>query len=269
MSKHSSSLKLGTRHLAPIVILDRPQMGENIGAVARAMMNFGMSELRLVNPRDGWPNAKAHEMSANADWIIEGAKVYPAFSEALADCQYVIAATARQRDMEIGCYTPTEAVEILEPKVRQGEKAAIVLGGERSGLENEDIAHCQAICTIPADPRMSSLNIAQSMVILGYEWWMAREGMRHWALGIGEKNEMSAFPFPNAQCLMPNAVSATQAERQALYEHAVSLLEQKGYYQHEGKTPVMQRNLRGMISRLPLTSQQIQSLRGMLRALVK
>ena len=241
---------------APIIILDKPQMGENIGAVARAMMNFGMSELRLVKPRDGWPNPKAHEMSANADWIIEGAKVYATFAEALADCQYVIAATARQRDMEIECYTPTEAAEVLEPKVRRGEKVAIVLGGERSGLENEDIAHCQAICTIPTDPRMSSLNIAQSMVILGYEWWMTRQFL----VRVRKREEIPtqpSMPLPG-----PMLELATHQERQSLYEHVVQSLEEKGYYQHEGKIPSMQRNLRALIARLPMSSQQIQSLRG-------
>ncbi|MFO1242688.1 MAG: RNA methyltransferase [Rickettsiales bacterium] len=238
-----------TRHLnPPTVILDRPQMGENIGAVARAMMNFGMRELRLVNPRDGWPNPKAHEMSANADVIIEAARVYDTFSSALADCHFVIAATARKRELEIPTYTPRESASLLLEKMRDGEKVGIVLGGERAGLANEDIVHCQAICTIPTDPANASLNIAQSMVILGYEWWMAT--------------------LQDAEHSGPEMAHATNGERQALYEHLVWALDNSQYFQHEGRALVMQRNLRSMLARLPLTSQQIQSLRGMIRALM-
>lgn len=267
-----------TLNPAPIVLLDKPQMGENIGAVARAMMNFGMSELRLVNPRDGWPNPKAHEMSANADWIIEAATVYSTFAEALADCHYAIASTARQRDMTIESYAPSEAAAILAQRARAGEKAAIILGGERSGLANEDIAHCQAVCTIPTDPRMSSLNLAQSMVILGYEWWLAREGIGEVSpsplrgrLGGGgplHSPHMCRDGYPRPNFSPQGGGSASHAERQALYAHLIESLTEKGYYQHEGKASAMQRNLRCLIARLPLSSQQIQSLRGMIRALV-
>lgn len=242
--------------MPPIVILDRPQMGENIGAVARAMMNFGMRELRLVNPRDGWPNPKAHEMSANADVIIEAATVYEIFAEALADCHFVVAATARKRELDIPAYTPREAVGLLVEKSNEGQRVAIVLGGERAGLANDDIAHCQAICTIPTDPKNSSLNIAQSMVILGYEWWQA--GIRDFGFGVTADQS----PIPNPQPLL-----STQAERQGLYDHLVQSLEKTNYFQHEGRAAVMQRNLRAMLAKLPLTSHQIQSLRGILRAL--
>lgn len=240
--------------MPPIVILDRPQMGENIGAVARAMMNFGMRELRLVNPRDGWPNPKAHEMSANADVIIEAATVHETFADALADCHFVIAATARQRELDIPAYAPHEAAGLLAKKSVEGNRVAIVLGGERAGLANEDIAHCQAICTIPTDPKNSSLNLAQSMVILGYEWW--RVGIGDWGMGNSLNSES---PTPNPL--------ATLAERQGLYSHLVQSLEKTNYFQHEGRAAVMQRNLRVMLAKLPLTSQQIQSLRGMIRAL--
>lgn len=250
---------------SPIVILDRPQMGENIGAVARAMMNFGMRELRLVNPRDGWPNPKAHEMSANADVIIEATSVYDNFAKSLGDCHFVVAATARKRELDIPAYDPAEIAALLHGKQAAGQRVAIVLGGERAGLANEDIAHCQAICTIPTDPKNSSLNIAQSMIILGYEWWMQGEA----PLQPPPVNGGRHIPSPVYGGGLGWGPVATQAERQGLYEHLVESLDKTPYFQHEGRAAVMQRNLRSMLARLPLTSQQIQSLRGMLRALGK
>ena len=228
--------------LPPSIILVRPQMGENIGAAARAMMNFGLTDLRLVAPRDGWPNPKAHEMSAHADGIIETATVFDTLSEALADRTYALASTARMRDLSLPVLTPREGAEAL----KNHERTALVFGPERSGLTSDEVAMAHGIVTIPTDAANASLNIAQSVVILAYEYWQAHGDM----------------PPP-----APEAELANFAQLEGLLEHLVGELERKEFFHVPEKKASMQRNLRTLLTKAEFSAQEVQTLRGIVKAL--
>lgn len=232
----------------PAILMIRPQMGENIGAVARAMMNFGLSDLRIVAPRDGWPNAKAHEMAAHADGIIERAGLYSTLPEALADRQYVMAATARERVMTLPDFTPEAGMALLRQHEAIGAATALLLGPESTGLSNEDMAYAHAFVCIPTDPANHSLNVAQALVVLAYQWFVTCERPR----------EAAAL-----------SVSATQAELGGLYDHLVQELEQKNYFSPQTKREGMLRSLRVLINRPAWTTQEVRTLRGIVRTLTK
>ena len=163
---------------SPVVILNAPQLAENIGAAARVMANFGLSELRLVNPRDGWPQDRAWASASGADWPLDGARVFASVSEAIADLQLVYATTARPRELQLPLLTPRQAAGKLRAAAAEGLRAGLLFGGERAGLETADVALCQAVVTIPIDPRFRSLNLAQAVAILAYETWLLRGGER-------------------------------------------------------------------------------------------
>lgn len=231
---------------APVVILVRPQLGENIGAVARAMSNFGLRELRLVSPRDGWPNKKAAEMAAGAAPIIEGVCVFKTFAEALADVQHSYATTARPRDMEKRVLEPPGAMEQLMQQRVLGWRCALVFGPERTGLENEEVALCNTLITIPTAPENSSLNLAQASVIIGYEWWQAQGG-------AVEKRDL---PEP-----------APHEEMMGLLGQLEAYLDAVDYYRVADKKPVMWQNVQTMMLRGQWSSQEVRSMRGLLRAI--
>lgn len=230
---------------SPVVILVRPQMGENIGAVARAMSNFGLRELRLVAPRDGWPNPKATEMAAGAEAIINSAQTYPDFSSALADIQIMYATTARRRDMEKPIVTPDVACVEMKQHITSGIKVALVFGPERTGLENDEVMRAHTLITIPTAPENSSLNIAQSMVILGYEWF-----------------KTTAPEI--AQAITP---PAPYAEMEGLFGQLESYLDEVNYFRIPDKKPTMWQNLQTMLLRGQFNSQEVRTLRGMLRSI--
>lgn len=233
---------------SPAIVMVRPQMGENIGAVARAMMNFGLNDLRLVAPRDGWPNPKAHEMAAHADYLIEQATVYDTLSEALADRQFVLASSApRERVLALPCLPPPQAMKELRACAGRGERTALLLGPERSGLVNDDMAHAHGIVFIPTDPANTSLNVAQAMVVLAYEWFMA--------------GDMPPEPSELAR--------ATQAEVEGLYGHLVGELDKREYFSPPIKREGMLRALRLLLQRAPWTPQEVRTLRGMVRCLAE
>ena len=154
----------------PAVILDKSQMAENIGAVARVMANFGLSDLRLVSPRDGWPQERAWATASGADWVLEGVRVFSTVAEAIADLNTVFATTARPRETRQPVRTPRESARILYDDTASGLKTGLLFGGERAGLETTDIALCAGITTIPIDPKHHSLNLAQAVAINAYEW---------------------------------------------------------------------------------------------------
>jgi tRNA/rRNA methyltransferase len=155
---------------APAVILNEPQLAENIGAVARVMANFGLCDLRLVRPRDGWPQPRAWACASGADWPLDGARVFASLPEAACDLHRLYATTARPREVQMPLLTPREAAGALAEAVAEGLNTGLLFGGERAGLETHDIALCQAIVTIPIDPRFRSLNLAQAVAINAYEW---------------------------------------------------------------------------------------------------
>jgi tRNA/rRNA methyltransferase len=234
----------------PCVILDAPQLAENIGAVARVMANFGLSDLRLVRPRDGWPQERAWASASGANWPLDEARVFARIEDAIADLQVVFAATARPRETHLPVLTPREAAADLHASVGQGLKTGILFGAERAGLETADIALCQAIITIPIDARFRSLNLAQAVAINAYEW----------RVGVADRPP-AAFD--------DDAEPADQAAMLGLYEHLEGELDQSGFFHPPEKRPSMVRNLRVIFARSRLSLQEARTLRGVITALTK
>jgi tRNA/rRNA methyltransferase len=236
---------------APAVILVEPQLGENIGAAARAMMNFGLSEMRLVNPRGAWPNKKAVEMSSGAESVLEAARLFETTAEATADLQRLYATSARERDMVKPCLTMREAAAAWRANAADEERCGILFGRERTGLENEDIALADAIVTIPANPAHASLNLAQSVLVAGYEWY-----------------QLAADPEAIRRT-RKGARPATREELYGLFAHLEGELDATGFLRLEHKRPRMVRNLRNIFARASLTDQEVRTLRGVIVSLTK
>lgn len=234
--------------MLPCVILIRPQMGENIGAVARAMGNFGLSELRIVSPRDGWPNQKAIEMAAGAEAIITNARIYDDFINAMADINIAYATTARPRDMNKRVIEPAQAMQEIAGKYSH-LNIALVFGPERAGIENEEITLCDSIITIPTDAKNRSLNLAQSSVIIGYEWQKVSS-----ELGVPSAEESQQTP-------------AAKSDIIGLFEQLESYLDKADYFRVGQKKPVMWQNLKNMLIRAHWSEQEIRTFRGMIRSL--
>ena len=235
---------------APVVILDRPQLAENIGAVARAMANFGLSELRLVSPRDGWPQDRAWASASGADWPLRDAQVFATVGEAVADLQLVYACTARPRETHLPVLTSHEGAAGLRTAVAKGLRCAWLFGAERAGLETMDIALCNGIVTIPIDPKFHSLNLAQAVVVNAYEWWT------------------SASDLAPAR-LTGEAAIADGAMMMGVYEHLEGELDRAGFFFPPEKKPSMQRNLRVALGRARFTEQEARTFRGVITALVR
>ena len=234
----------------PCIILDKPQMGENIGAVARAMANFGLSDLRLVNPRDGWPNERAWSTASGAEWPLNGARVYERVEDAIADLHLVYATTARPREIQLPVLTPRDASAELVREVRAGFGVGLLFGGERAGLETADIALCQAVVTLPIDPRFRSLNLAQAVIILAYEWRMT--------LATGVPDIFRDAPPP-----------AEASAMLGLYEHLERELDDAGFFHPPEKKPSMMQNLRSALARARFSDQEVRTFRGVVTALAR
>lgn len=231
----------------PLMILVRPQMGENIGAAARAMLNFGLDGMRITAPRDGWPNPKAVAMASGAGRLLDRAGLFPDVAAAVADCHYVFATTARPRELTKPVVTPEEAMAQTRALIAAGKRVAILFGPERTGLENDEVALANAIVTVPVNPDFPSLNLAQCVLLTAYEWRRQTDG---------------AIPVPDIDL-------ASAIERQHLGDHYEETLDQAGFFFPESKAANMKRNLRSMWARLPLTRADVQVLHGMLRQVVR
>ncbi|PZO80444.1 MAG: RNA methyltransferase [Mesorhizobium amorphae] len=234
----------------PVIVLVEPQLGENIGMVARAMANFGLSELRLVNPRDGWPNEKARAAASRADGVIDGTAVFPDLASAIADLRFVYATTARERDNFKAVRAPVEAARTLRQRAGGGERCGILFGRERFGLYNEEVGLADEIVTFPVDPQYASLNIAQAVLLMAYEWRKA---------GLAHETD-TAFAGPEGQ-------AATKAELHSFFSHLESALDARGYFRPEAKKPKMVDNLRAVLTRPAFTEAEIRVLRGVLASL--
>jgi tRNA/rRNA methyltransferase len=234
----------------PAVILDKPQLAENIGAVARVMGNFGLTDLRLVAPRDGWPQERAWATSSGADWPLENARVFERVEDAIADLQLVHAATARPRETELPVLTPRRSAAALYEGAGSGLAVGVLFGAERAGLETEDIALTHAIVTVPVDPKFASLNLAQAVAVTAYEWRAA----------------VLDAPPPKFR---PGAPPADQAAMLGLYEHLEGELDFSGFFFPPEKRPSMVRNLRVMLGRARMTEQEVRTFRGVVTALTK
>ncbi len=235
----------------PAIVLVRPQMGENIGAAARAMWNFGLSRMRVVDPRDGWPSERAAALASGAGRVLDAAGLFSTTAQAVADCHYVYATTARGRDMTTPVLPPQAAMADAAARIAAGQKVAMLFGPERTGLENDDIALANAIVRVPVNPAFPSLNLAQCVLLCGYEWGQARD-----------------LPMVAAGG-MAGAAPASQADIAALAQHFESVLDQQGFFFPDHKAAHMMQNLRNMWSRMPLTDADAKMLHGMLRQLVR
>lgn len=235
----------------PVIVLVEPQLAENIGAVARAMGNFALSELRLVKPRDGWPNPGANRTASGADRILEEAKLYDTLADAIADCTLVIAATARQHDQIKEVVGPEQAARDMLPHVEAGNKAALVFGRERNGLEVHEVGLADKILTMPVNPAFASLNLAQAVIICAYEFYKLASA--------------NALPFA-----MPDfSAPASKAKFEAFFTTVVSELERHEFFRPPEKRENMIVNLRNIFLRIEPTEQDIQTLHGVVRTLAQ
>ncbi len=233
----------------PVFVLVRPQMGENIGAAARAMLNFGLERMRLVAPRDGWPNPAAVAMASGAGRVLDNALVSADLAGAIGDCQHVYATTARGRGLHKRVVSPAEAMGEARALQARGERVAVLFGPERAGLENEDIAPATAIVTVPVNPQFASLNLAQSVLLMAYEW------------GQRGGDVLAPEGFVDAP--------ASVIEVEKLAQHYEQRLEEAGFFFPEAKAAGMKVTLRNMWSRMALTSADVRMLHGVLRQLLR
>ncbi len=235
----------------PAFVLVRPQMGENIGGAARAMWNFGLDRMRVVSPRDGWPNERAVAMASGAGRLLDEAVLCDSLPEALEDCTYVFATTARARGLTKPVFSPERAMEIAREKIAAGEKVAVMFGPERAGLENEDVSRANAIISVPVNPDFPSLNLAQCVLLLGYEW------RRQSVEVVPEVTELAGADW----------ASAMDVEK--LAEHYENRLTEAGFFFPPEKADGMKTVLRNLWSRMRLTRSDVQMLHGILRQMVR
>lgn len=233
--------------IPPVFILVRPQMGENIGAAARAMLNFGLDRMRIVDPRDGWPNPRANAMASGAGRVLDHAGIFPDLPRAIADCDFVLATTARSRELVKPIVTPERAMEMTRAMVAEGKKVGILFGPERAGLENDDVALANAIVTVPVNPEFPSLNLGQCALLLAYEW-----------------GRQTGAPAPEVLELARTSL-ANREEVERLADHFEERLDTAGFFFPETKAAGMRLNLRNMWARLNLTRAEVQTFHGMLR----
>lgn len=246
----------------PSVILMEPQLADNIGMVARACANFGLDDLRLINPRDGWPNEKARIAASGANYIIDDAKAYATLDESIADLNWMAATTARQRDLRKPVLTPEQAIAEMRTRIARGERCGILFGRERNGLETSEVANADAIIMIPVNTRFASLNLAQAVLLTGYEWM---RGSGNATLG-----RVTTYEKPLSEGLyMGGDRPATKQELLGLFEHLESELDRLGFFNPQHKRPTVAQNLRTFFLRANATDQEVRTLRGIVATLAQ
>jgi tRNA/rRNA methyltransferase len=229
----------------PVIVLVRPQLGQNIGKAARAMLNFGLTEMRLVAPRDGWPNPEAGPAASGADIVLAQAQLFDTVEASIADCSTVFASTVRRRDLVMPVVGPQELADQI---AASPQRSAILFGPERSGLETEDVALARAIVTVPINPEFGSLNLAQAVILLAYEW------SKHSALAQPTVKELES-PAPHG-------------ELEGLIGQLNDELEAKGYFHPASRTQATKNTLRTIFTKTGWSSREIKAVRGIIRALV-
>ena len=235
----------------PSIILVKPQMGENIGSAARAMLNFGLENMRVVAARDGWPSQSAVATASGAGRVLDQARHFSSFHDAIGDCHFVFATTARGRDLTKPVYDPKKAMKIAFEKISDGQNVGIIFGPERAGLENTEVVRSNALITVPVNPNFSSINLAQTVLLLSYEWFLATD--------IYEEN--------SSNTRKTSVASILEIEKLSLqYENE---LEKIGFFFPEEKATSMKSTLRNIWSRLPLTVSDVRAFHGILRHLLK
>lgn len=235
----------------PSFVLVRPQMGENIGAAARAMLNFGLDRMTLVAPRDGWPNPAAEAMASGAGRLLDHARICVDLPDALQEEHFVFATTARMRDLTKPVFSPEAAMTEAAQRIKRRERVAFLFGPERAGLENDDVARANALVTVPVNPDFPSINLAQCVLLCAYEWKRITTDV------IAEEVELAGTQW------------ASQDEIEALATHYQERMEAAGFFFPEDKAPNMKINLRNLWSRMPLTRADVQTLHGVMRQMVR
>jgi tRNA/rRNA methyltransferase len=235
---------------APAVILVRPQLGENIGAAARAMKNFGFGDMRIVAPRDGWPNPAAEAMAVGAVDVLEAARFYDTAAEAVADLELVWATTARRRYMLKPVLTPRRAIEDMRTATAGGQRCGILFGPERTGLENDEVALADAMLRVPTAPGFASLNLAQAVLLIGYEWFQHEADL------------------PEEEIRKGRTELASKGEVEGFFEHLIGELDTCGFLRNAQQRPSMIVNLRNIFLRAGLYEQEVRTLRGVITCLV-
>ncbi|WP_029006926.1 RNA methyltransferase [Azospirillum halopraeferens] len=233
----------------PTVILVEPQLGENIGACARAMLNCGLTELRLVRPRDGWPNEKAVAFASGADRVLDDARLFDSTAEAVADLQVVYATTVRTRGMIQEFVTPRVAAGEMRAHHTAGHRVGVMFGPERTGLVNDDLTLADKLITVPLNPSFASLNLAQAVLLIGYEWFQTGEIPPDRVLHTGQTRP------------------ATKAELLNFFEHLEGELDRTGFFTTPEKRPSMLRTLRNAWERMQMTEQEVRTFHGVIAAL--
>jgi len=232
---------------APAIVLVRPQLGENIGKAARAMLNFGLTDLRLVAPRDGWPNPSAGPSASGADIVLERARVFDTVAEAVADCAYVYATTVRKRGLVLPVISPEEAGREINGNAGA---SAILFGAERSGLETDEAALAAKIVTVPVNPDFRSLNLAQAVILLAYEW------SKHQSLAVPTESAAPEQPAPHAHL-------------EGMIEQLFGALEGSDYFHPPDRIQTTKHTIRTILTKPAWSTREIQALRGIIRALAE
>lgn len=246
----------------PSAILMEPQIAENIGMVARAMANFGLDDLRVVRPRDGWPSEKARAVASGAAALLDGAGLSPTLPEAMADLHFVVATTARQRDMRKPILTPEAAAREIRRRAALGQRSGILFGRERNGLESDEVAMAHAIVMIPVNPAFASLNLAQAVLLMGYAWLSAGDDA---TLGRVTANDRRLSEGLH----LGHDVPAKHAEMVGFFDHLEDELGARGFFTPPERRPVTTRNLRSMFLRMGATAQEVRTLRGIIATLTR
>ncbi len=247
---------------SPAVILVNPQLGENIGTAARAMANFGISDLRIVQPRDGWPSKRARAASAKGVKIVDEAKVFADLPSAISDLNHLYATTARPRDMIKTVFSPEQAASDMHVRQNSGQKVGILFGRERWGLSNDEIALADEIIMAPVDPKCASINIAQAVLLVCYEWFKPK------AASLGqETGELPAAVETGLR--MPGTEPASKQQLLGMYEHLESELDDAGFFKSKEIRPKMVVNLRNLFARAEMTEQEVRTFRGVIASLTR
>jgi tRNA/rRNA methyltransferase len=245
-----------------MVVLVNPQLGENIGMAARAMANFGMFDLALVDPREGWDREKALAAASGAAETVDHATIFQNLPEALQGLHHVYATTARPRGMTKDVLTPEQAGLDMRARVARGEKVAVLFGRERYGLNNEEVSLADVVITAPVNPAYASLNIAQAVLLVGYEWF------KHEARSLGQATpELAALEGPGLH--MPDTRPATKEELFGFFDHLERELLAAGFFKTDDKRPGMMRNIRNLFARTQMSEQEVRSLRGVVSSLTR
>lgn len=251
-----------TTIIKPAIILVEPQLGQNIGTAARAMANFGLDDLRIVNPRDGWPSETAEKASANAIDVVKKARIFATLKQAIADLNFVYATTARPREMVKQVLSPETAALAIHKASHSKQTTGLLFGREKSGLTNTDISYADAIVIAPVDPTCASINLSQAVLLMAYEWRKNSDNIT-----LGRKTE---FDGPAKEgTLLKTTKPANKRELIGLFEHLNKELENSGFFRTVEKTPQMMRNIRNMIIRMKPTDQDVRTMRGIITTLVK